>query len=135
VVGERGVNADEAVTLDYGGRTVEDYLLHYGFVPQRCPSDSIEVPIFGDGVKVVSWDDCRTYSGHADAKVRLACSDLLASFPTTLEEDVALMRETSYNDAGGGEALMTALEYRFAKKSLLAQASGVQSSNFAFATR
>ena len=54
---------------------------------------------------------------------------------TTLEEDVALMRETSYNDAGGGEALMTALEYRFAKKSLLAQASGVQSSNFAFAMR
>uniref|UniRef100_A0A7S4DSI2 SET domain-containing protein n=1 Tax=Lotharella globosa TaxID=91324 RepID=A0A7S4DSI2_9EUKA len=75
VVGSRGANKGEEVYLDYGERPVEDFLLHYGFVPERCPSDSISVPIVAsedDGrerMVHVSWKQCRSSEGHPDPKV------------------------------------------------------------------
>jgi hypothetical protein len=117
--GLRGVDAGQAVTLDYGGRTMEDFLLHYGFVPERCGSDTVSVGVGVDQC-CVSWMDC-SYRGHADPRVRDACMKLLNDFPTTMEEDLVLLN----SGENAGEAYRLALQYRFAKKSLLAAAAGV----------
>lgn len=139
MAGHRGVKQGRPVTLDYGARRLEDYLLHYGFVPDRCPGDAIRVSLPSGGdeggegrdavVATVRWEDC-AYDGHADASVREACARVLESFDTSLGEDVGRLA------AGGGpgddEAARAALEYRIAKKSLLERATGVRLSEAAF---
>lgn len=125
IAGSRGVNAGEPVLMDYGGRSVDDFLMHYGFVPDRCLSDCVLVPIEA-GHRTLSWNDCQGYNGHPEAGVRQACEDLLMTFPTTLEEDVALLNELPLDTS---EATRNALQYRYAKKSLLASVVGMQSSS------
>lgn len=120
IAGSRGVNPGQAVTLDYGARNVEDFLLHYGFVPHRCISDSVTTD---DGV-TIGWGDLQGYHGHSRKEVRQACAQMLSRFPTTLEEDVALWNHHQESSA----ASEAAIAYRYAKKSLLASAVGMQSS-------
>jgi hypothetical protein len=115
LAGHGGIKAGQAVTLDYGARTVEDFLLHYGFVPDRCRSDSVRID-----QHCVSWMDC-SYRGHSDPRVRDACKEILNGFPTSMKEDLVLLN--SVEDEA--EAFRLALQYRFAKKSLLAAAAGI----------
>jgi hypothetical protein len=117
--------------MDYGTRAVDDFLIHYGFVPTRCLTDSVVVPAHGEHVSI-AWKDCRGYNGHSDEVVRTACKKLLDSFPTTLEEDVSQL-----NEIGGdvSEAYQAALQYRYAKKSLLASAVGASAGRRMFAFR
>ncbi|CAB9527861.1 SET domain [Seminavis robusta] len=128
LAGSRGVDAGQAVTLDYGARNVDDFLLHYGFVPHRCIGDSVTVMV-GEEPVTVAWRDCQGYRGHAQEEVRTACATMLASYPTTLEEDVVRL---NHGDASS-EADQWAVAYRYAKKSLLASAVGVQQRQSAFA--
>ena len=161
LAGSRGVNPGQAVTLDYGGRSVDDFLLHYGFVPHRCFSDSVIIPmseiVFGVGDSnnydnsdshefiTVSWQDCQGYQGHFKEEVRESCSRALSDFPTTIEEDVVLLNHlsSSHDDssrngeerpqvsaaaATAQEAERWAINYRYAKKSLLTSAVGMENS-------
>lgn len=121
--GSRGVNAGQAVTMDYGARNVDDFLLHYGFVPHRCVSDAVSV----EDEHTIQWGDCQGYRGHPSEDVREASARMLASYPTTLEEDVALL-----NSEGFSEAELLAANYRYAKKSLLSSAVGMQESSAMF---
>jgi len=139
LVGNRGAKAGQAVTLDYGGRRSEDYLLHYGFVPDRCPSDSIIVPLGGENEEEndefkLRWNDCTSFGGHSDVTVRSACSALLGSYETSLGEDVELLRNVGSiaKSAQNEDALRSVLNYRIAKKSLLSQAAGVRASGSSF---
>jgi hypothetical protein len=129
--GSRGVLPGEAITMDYGRRAVGDFLLHYGFIPTRCLTDSVVVPIQGEHISV-AWKDCQGYAGHSDEVVRTACKNLLNSFPTTLEEDVSQLNEISGDVSEEYEA---ALQYRYAKKSLLASAMGTFAGRNMFAFR
>jgi hypothetical protein len=123
VVGRRGVDEGEAVTMDYGARTVDDFLLHYGFVPHRCDSDSVQIDV-GETSVGLSWRDCQGYRGHGDAQIRTACVNELLKFPSSLEEDVRFVEAMP---KGVSEAVQSALSYRIAKKSLLAGLAGVHS--------
>jgi hypothetical protein len=125
VVGRRGVNEGEAVTMDYGARTVDDFLHHYGFVPNRCDSDSVQVNVDDEPVGL-TWRDCQGYSGHGDIQVRAACINEILKFPSSLEEDVRFVEAMP---EGVSEAVQSALSYRIAKKSLLTGLAGVHSYN------
>jgi hypothetical protein len=116
-VGEQGAKKGEAVTLDYGARSAEEYAIHYGFVPEDCIGDTISIPGLNT---VVSWDDCASAEGHADPAVRLRCSAMLDAYPTSLAEDEELVR----SHQGGFDAYRVALAYRSAKKKLLSKAAG-----------
>lgn len=35
------------VFLDYGARTSDQFLLHYGFIPYPNPADAVTVPLAG----------------------------------------------------------------------------------------
>lgn len=134
LVGERAIPPGHAVTLDYGARNVDDFLLHYGFVPDRCYSDSVSLLIHREGAEddessrtsttteTLSWGDCQGFRGHPDASVRNAARTLLESFPTSLEDDVQILNHRQ-NDASPVEH--SVVSYRYAKKSLLASLAGV----------
>lgn len=129
LAGSRGVHVGQAITMDYGARATDHFLLHYGFVPNRCASDSATVEL-GDKRKIsICWGDFRGRDGHPEPEVRAACERLLVGYPTTLQEDVDELRsipeEASY-------AYRSALLYRYAKKSLLSTASGTQTTNSAY---
>jgi len=121
IVGRRGVDKGQSVTLDYGGRTVEDFLLHYGFVPTRCVSDSLTIDVDGKPLHL-SWGDCEGYRGHNDARIREICIEMLRSFPTSLKDDASFVNDMP---TGVSDALQAAFSYRIAKKSLLSCLSGV----------
>lgn len=124
LVGNRGVHPGQAITLDYGARIVDDFLLHYGFVPDRCYSDAVTVPAI-DGSKsdlALSWKDCQGYRGHADAAVREAARNVLVAFPTSLQDDVELL-----NGEDSSNIDHATLSYRYAKKSLLSSLAGLHS--------
>ena len=137
-----GIDAGQPVTLDYGPRTVEDFLLHYGFVPDRCWSDSVNVDVDVDqhqhqcnttgssstrssssSSRTLRWMDC-SYHGHADQGMKDTCAGLLLhGYPTSMSEDLDLLLHDSKKDVTGAFSL--ALKYRFAKKSLLAAGAGI----------
>eukprot|EP00548_Thalassiothrix_antarctica_P014517 CAMPEP_0194172844 /NCGR_PEP_ID=MMETSP0154-20130528/7250_1 /TAXON_ID=1049557 /ORGANISM="Thalassiothrix antarctica, Strain L6-D1" /LENGTH=321 /DNA_ID=CAMNT_0038885649 /DNA_START=44 /DNA_END=1006 /DNA_ORIENTATION=+ len=53
IVGERGVSMGEEITLNYGYRSNEDWILHYGFLPHRNEDqESIELSSSG---RIVTW--------------------------------------------------------------------------------
>ena len=120
IVGRKGIDEGQPVTMDYGARTVEEFLLHYGFVPDRCSSDIVHVERDGELVPL-SWADCVGYRGHQDPYVREAALHKLQSFPTSLKDDVSIMN--GMQDVIS-EALRSALSYRLSKKSLLACLAG-----------
>ena len=134
MAGNRGVSPGEAVTLDYGGRSVQDFLLHYGFVPDRCFSDTISIvtaeSLAEQEVASLSWNDCNGYRGHPDEHVRDVCSLALSKYPTTLQDDVRLLEELkaacpdTQSARRNHEAQSLAISYRYAKKSLLTSAVG-----------
>jgi hypothetical protein len=129
IAGNRGVQEGQAITMDYGARATDHFLLHYGFVPNRCASDSATVELDDTRKTSICWGDLRGRDGHPDPEVREACARLLVSYPTTLQEDVDELRsipdEASY-------AYRSALLYRYAKKSLLTSASGTRRHNKVF---
>ncbi|CAJ1941121.1 unnamed protein product [Cylindrotheca closterium] len=130
LVGERTIQPGQAVTLDYGARNVDDFLLHYGFVPDRCYSDSVSLLIQrkeddGDSsssTEIFSWNDCQGFRGHPDSSVRSAARTLLESFPTSLEDDVQRLNQGQNHDYPVDRSIVS---YRYAKKSMLASLAGV----------
>lgn len=131
LAGNRGVQEGQAITMDYGARATDHFLLHYGFVPNRCASDSATVKLRDKREISICWGDFGGREGHPEPEVRDACARLLEGFPTTLQEDVDELRsipeEASY-------AYRSALLYRYAKKSLLTTASGTQKTSSVFST-
>lgn len=103
--------------LSYGDRPIDDFVLHYGFVPNRSSGDSVQVPDVGR----VTWATSATLS-EAD---RAACAMMLMGFPTSIAEDVELLAAVAPDDA----PMRLALEYRLAKKRLLAAAAGIPPSS------
>jgi len=110
--GYRGVEKGKEVTMDYGARPLQDFLLHYGFVPDRCPSDCIHIQVNGIE-ETVSWR-----SAVHRIKLQQAATHKLDLFPTTIQEDAHAIPKS--------ENHRLALQYRTAKKALLSQISGAR---------
>ena len=95
--------------MDYGARTNDEFALQYGFVPDRNPHDQLTIACGAKGrTRNVRWDQTR----DADPELREACASLLSRMPTTLGEDVQILRE----DSGESTERSIALNYRIAKK-------------------
>lgn len=112
-VGERGVPKGQEVTMDYGSRSNEDWLLHYGFLPCRNGVESVTLP---DSNMVVTWKDARTSNVFLQKESRA----YLEEAATSLEADLELLRSGDINDF----RLETAVQYRVNRKSLLSAVSG-----------
>ena len=113
VAGERGIRKGNEVTLDYGTRTNEDWLIHYGFLPDRNLAETILLP---SSKRIVSWDDV----GKADISVERECLTLLQESDTTLEEDLGLLQSNADDDF----RLSLAINYRLSRKILLSAIAG-----------
>ena len=130
-VGERRLKKGDEMTLDYGIRTNEEWMLHYGFLPSRNTEGEQIVLLNKSKRIVVTWDDVGSRSKrHNDDDettllLRQECYDLLHNkeiHPTTLEEDIQLRRQQQQQQ---DYRLQMAINYRISRKILLsAIASG-----------
>lgn len=111
IVGERGVRKGGEVTLNYGPRRNEDWLIHYGFLPDRNTADAMILP---STQQKVSWDDV----GTASDSLRQECSDYLDT-KTSLAEDLAALQDSKLD-----HRMALALEYRVSRKMLLSAVAG-----------
>lgn len=126
IAGSDLAEGDE-ILLDYGDRPTDEFLLQYGFVPERNPSDTTAVPLPCGAREVVSWDDAR----GATPQVREACEAMLGGLPTSLAEDAAALAALRSSGTALGSAEATALRFRLAKKQLLAAVAGRPASSAA----
>lgn len=115
--GERGIPKGGEVTLDYGRRSNEDWLLHYGFLPSRNIAETVQL---GNN-RIISWDDV----GTASESLKQDCRQLLDAFETTLLEDQQLLLDFSEKGPAAEDFRYTiALQYRIARKILLSAVAG-----------
>ena len=121
-------DAGGEIFLDYGSRTSDEFLLQYGFVPDRNRHDAATISLgtlAGAAVAHVDWTSVET----ASSDVRDACSAMLEEMPTSLATDIELLRaaerESEAGDATSSEEYKMALRYRIAKKQLLTAVAGV----------
>lgn len=120
VVGERDVQQGREVTLNYGSRRNEDWLIHYGFLPDR--NTAAATMILPSTQQKVSWDDV----GTASDSLRHECSDCLDTITKTyssLAEDLAALKDDS-NHKQLDYRMRFALEYRVSRKMLLSAVAG-----------
>lgn len=118
VTGNRKVCRGEEVLLDYGDRANADWIIHYGFLPNRNTADKVLLP---DTRRTISWQDLPLT--YADPSVREECQAFLAKAPTTVPHDLELLRRHR-----GDERFTLAVRYRIQRKILVAAAAGVQAS-------
>eukprot|EP00522_Entomoneis_paludosa_P015154 CAMPEP_0172459520 /NCGR_PEP_ID=MMETSP1065-20121228/32986_1 /TAXON_ID=265537 /ORGANISM="Amphiprora paludosa, Strain CCMP125" /LENGTH=395 /DNA_ID=CAMNT_0013214231 /DNA_START=45 /DNA_END=1232 /DNA_ORIENTATION=+ len=119
-VGYRGVREGQEVTLDYGTRSNEDWLIHYGFQPDRNMAETVQLHSTHK-MKAASWDDVRT----SDIDLQQLCARQLQSYSTTLQEDVDRIRQCGSTigedvDSDVDYRLIMAMNYRVSQKRLLA---------------
>jgi hypothetical protein len=112
MAGERGVRAGGEVTLDYGTRRNEDWLIHYGFLPDRNTAETIQLP---KSKRTVSWDDV----GIPDIALQRECLEYLRQSETSLEEDIGML-QGPFDDF----RLEFAINYRVSRKILLSAVAG-----------
>eukprot|EP00547_Thalassionema_nitzschioides_P018166 CAMPEP_0194240586 /NCGR_PEP_ID=MMETSP0158-20130606/6715_1 /TAXON_ID=33649 /ORGANISM="Thalassionema nitzschioides, Strain L26-B" /LENGTH=130 /DNA_ID=CAMNT_0038975313 /DNA_START=97 /DNA_END=485 /DNA_ORIENTATION=- len=94
--GERGLKQGQEVTLDYGCRSNEDWILHYGFLPDRnTDGEQIVLP---NHKATITWDDVvptnnRRRLSMNENDLRQECLDLLHNHPTSLDDDFQLLKK------------------------------------------
>ena len=49
------IKAGEEVFLDYGARSNDQFLLHYGFLPHPNPADAVTVPLSDGSTQQITW--------------------------------------------------------------------------------
>jgi hypothetical protein len=119
MVGERGVKCGGEVTLDYGSRRNEDWLLHYGFLPDRNDAESVQLP---NSKRIISWDDVVHGGRVVDASLQQECLDYLRTAETSLEQDLQELQENGTTD--DDFRMRLALNYRVSRKILLSAVAG-----------
>ena len=117
MAGDRGVRNGEEVTLDYGDRRNEEWLIHYGFLPDRNAAETITLP---QSKPVVSWDDV----GTLNVELRQQCLEYLNESKSSLEEDLGLLH-SPIDDF----RMVTAIKYRVDRKILLSAIAGEKAAN------
>jgi hypothetical protein len=120
--GERGVAAGCEVCLDYGNRRNEEWLIYYGFLPERNLAEVVVLP--DSNCTTITWSDVNT----ADEKLREECRKYLQASDTTLSDDVASLQQIKGMNDRDWKVEM-ALQYRIARKTLLTAVGGVKTAS------
>jgi hypothetical protein len=118
-VGDRGINAGDEVLLDYGDRNNDEWLLYYGFLPDRNSAESLILP---DNQRTITWDDVNS----EDESLKVECKFVLNLSSTTLQEDIDTLIKIKRNKKHNDDQMELALNYRIARKTLLSAVAGVK---------
>lgn len=122
--GDRGIPKGNEVFLDYGKRRNEEWLLFYGFLPDRNTlGASVSVRLANGSVRSIGWGDV----GKLDPVAILACQEAIERSETSLSDDILHLKEVEAQS--GDPALELAWRYRVAQKMLLNAAAGTRSSS------
>jgi hypothetical protein len=118
-VGRRVRKGDE-IFLDYGSRRNEEWLIYYGFIPERNKVETVELP----GELSVGWDDVNSIDGG----LKQMCRDMLENAETTLTQDLTSLNQLEQLEQRDRH-LELALRYRIARKTLLSALAGEKPSS------
>ena len=121
-IGDRGVKAGGEVLLDYGDRKNEEWLMHYGFLPDRNSAESLVLP---DSQRTITWDDV---NGN-DESLKEECSVVLDRSCTTLREDIEILNKLEMDEDNNDVTMELAVKYRIARKTLLSAVAGAKTSS------
>jgi hypothetical protein len=121
-IGDRGVKAGDEVFLDYGDRTNEEWLIYYGFLPDRNSAEAVVLSASG---RTITWDDV---NGN-DETLKEECRDLLDLSPTTLGQDINTLNTLEEDEENNDVTMVLALKYRIARKTLLSAVAGAKTSS------
>ena len=121
-VGDRGINVGDEVLLDYGDRNNDEWLLYYGFLPNRNSAESLILP---DSQRTITWDDVN----GEDESLKDECKVVLSLSSTTLQEDIDTLNKLRRNKKHNDDQMELALNYRTARKTLLSAVAGVKTSS------
>ena len=121
-VGDRGINVGDEVLLDYGDRNNDEWLLYYGFLPNRNSAESLILP---DSQRTITWDDVN----GEDESLKDECKVVLSLSSTTLQEDIDTLNKLKRNKKHTDDQMELALNYRIARKTLLSAVAGVKTSS------
>ena len=121
-IGDRGVKAGGEIFLDYGDRTNNDWLLYYGFLPDRNSAESVILP---NSQRIITWDE----AGSEDKGLKDECQACLDCSSTTLQEDYEALGILEKDIRNNDTTLILALKYRIARKTLLSAVAGAKASS------
>lgn len=125
-VGARGVRAGNEIFLDYGDRRNEEWLLYYGFLPDRNNAECVTLP---ESKQQVSWSNVHSL----DERLRTESRTLLERAATSLTDDIKSLKQIE-NLLDRDTHIELALKYRISRKSLLSAAEGAKSSSAFFSS-
>jgi len=121
-IGDRGVKAGGEVFLDYGDRTNDEWLLFYGFLPDRNNAEGLVLP----NGRTITWDDA---SSEEDEGLKEECGAALDRSSTTLRDDMETLNDLEINEENIDVTMILALKYRIARKTLLSVGAGAKTSS------
>lgn len=121
-IGDRGVRAGDEVCLDYGDRTNEEWLIHYGFLPDRNSVESVSLP---KSRRKITWDDVNSN----EASLKDECQEILDCYSTSLHDDIETLRQLEIDNTHMDITMVLALQYRIARKTLLSAVAGAKTSS------
>ncbi|KAL3922785.1 MAG: hypothetical protein SGILL_002016 [Bacillariaceae sp.] len=119
--GDRGVAQGNEICLDYGSRRNEEWLIHYGFLPDRNTAESVVLP---DSKRTITWSDVNA----SDEELQKECRNVLEGFDTSLADDIASLRQIETMAERDWDLEMS-LQYRIARKTLLTAVGGVRTAS------
>jgi hypothetical protein len=122
-IGDRGVKAGDEICLDYGDRTNEEWLMYYGFLPDRNSAETLVLP---ESRRMITWHD----ANRGDESLREECRVVLDCSTTTLSHDIETLNRLEMDDENNEDVTMLlALKYRIARKTLLSAVAGAKTSS------
>jgi hypothetical protein len=121
-VGDRGINVRDEVLLDYGDRNNDEWLLYYGFLPDRNSAESLILP---ESQRTITWDD----ANGEDEGLKEERKVVLNVSSVTLQEDIDTLNKRKRNKKHNDDQMELALKYRIARKTLLSAVAGVKTSS------
>ena len=121
-IGDRGVKAGGEVFLDYGNRKNEEWLIHYGFLPDRNTAESIILPLSN---RTITWDDVKS----DDESLKEECQTALDRSLTSVRDDIETLNQLEMDSKNNDIVLGLALKYRIARKTLLSAVAGAKTSS------
>ncbi|KAG7367317.1 SET methyltransferase domain containing protein [Nitzschia inconspicua] len=124
--GNRGVQAGNEVFLDYGDRRNEEWLMYYGFLPDRNTAECVTLP---ESQQRITWSNVHML----DELYRGECRVLLNKGDTTLTDDIRSLKHIEALEERDAHFEL-ALKYRISRKSLLSAAGGTKSSSALFSS-
>ena len=121
-IGDRGCRVGDEIFLDYGDRTNEEWLIYYGFLPDRNSAESLVLPV---SQRTITWDNV----AGEDEGLKEECRAVLDNSSTSLADDIIELKKLESGDRDADVTMVLALKYRIAQKTLLTAVAGVKTSS------